>query len=82
MLMVVLRDVYRQNGRNDWQIYTVLNCCLNISKPDSRLNLVAFLQCLAYIQLNQQNTSPTQLQAIGPASQENICFLWPIKGNL
>jgi hypothetical protein len=40
--LVFLRDVVRQNGYNDKQIYGVFNRRLNISQPNDNPDSVAF----------------------------------------
>jgi hypothetical protein len=41
--LVFLRDVFRQNGYNDWQIHRALNCHLHLDQPDKKPNSVTFL---------------------------------------
>jgi hypothetical protein len=41
--LVFLRDIFRQNVYNDWQIHRVLNHRPNISQPENNPDSVAFL---------------------------------------
>jgi hypothetical protein len=42
--LVLVRDVFNQNGYNDWQIHRALNCCPLLNQPDNKPNSVTFLQ--------------------------------------
>jgi hypothetical protein len=41
--LVFQREVFKQNGYNDWQIHRVLNRHPHLNEPDNKLNSVAFL---------------------------------------
>jgi hypothetical protein len=41
--LVILRDVFKQNGYNDRQIHRVLNRHPHVDQPDNKRNSVAFL---------------------------------------
>jgi hypothetical protein len=41
--LVFLRDVFKQNGYNDWQIHRILNHSPHFDQSDNKSNSVAFL---------------------------------------
>jgi hypothetical protein len=41
--LVFMRDIFKQNGYNDWQIHRALNCHLHLDKLDNEPNSVASL---------------------------------------
>jgi hypothetical protein len=41
--LVFLKDVFKQNGYNDWQIHRALNRRPHLDQPDNKPNSVAFL---------------------------------------
>jgi hypothetical protein len=58
--MVFLRDTFKQNGYNDWQIRRALNCHSKFwsTRQQAQLScLPAF--CWGYIPLNQQSAGTT-----------------------
>jgi hypothetical protein len=54
---VFLRDVFKQNGYNDWQIHRALNCHTQLDHLENKPNSIAFLP----IQVNGASTAhPTE----------------------
>jgi hypothetical protein len=59
LLLVFLRDIFKQNGYNDHQIHRALNHHMHLYQLDNKPNSPS-CPLLGLYQLNQQTPNPTQ----------------------
>jgi hypothetical protein len=81
--LVFLRDIFRQNGYNNWQIHRVLNHHPNISQPNDKPDSVAFLPYVGTIFiLISRVLSWHNIKSVGLPPKKESSFLRPVKDNL
>jgi hypothetical protein len=81
--LLFLRDVFRRNGYNEWQIHRVLNRHLNISQPDDNPDSVSFLPHIGTIFSRISRVlSRHNIKSVCLPPKKISGFLRPVKDNL
>jgi hypothetical protein len=80
---VFLRDVFKQNGYNDWQIHRALNRHPHLPQPDNEPNSVAFLPFVGTIFNSISRVlARHNIKSVGLPHMKLSSLLCPVKDHL
>jgi hypothetical protein len=81
--LVFLKDIFKQNGYNDWQIHRTLNHHQHVGQPDNKPNSDIFLPFVRNIFYRiRRMLAPHNIKFVGLPHMKLSSALYPVKDNL